>query len=157
MGFDKLVVFLEGRLCDAQGSSKENSVDQRPEQHNRYDDADDGGHPTWQKAVSFCRHEAQGQSEESHERDQDCEDRQRNQGDFEWMHRIDRLQLHQLTDRILPLRCLPETDDGNDRAAGRGGELGNAQETVEPRNLHVGQERTAEYAEAVSGRQSTSR
>jgi hypothetical protein len=67
------------------------------------------------------------------------------------MHCVDRLEFHQLVDRILPSRCLPEGDDRNNRAAGRGGEFGDAQQAAaELQELHVSPKPTAERADAVS-------
>src|SRR5262245_41526085 len=74
------------------------------------------------------------------------------------MRRVDRLELHQLSDRILPSCRLPEEDDRNDRATGRGGKLGDAQEaSLRLRELHVGPEPTAKHADAVSSRERQSR
>jgi hypothetical protein len=73
------------------------------------------------------------------------------------MRRVDRLEFHQLSDRILLSCSLPEEDDRNDRATGRGGKLGDAQEAaLGLRKLHIGPKPTAEHADAVSGRQRTS-
>jgi hypothetical protein len=46
------------------------------------------------------------------------------------MRRVDRLEFHQLSDGILLSWSLPEEDDRNDRATGRGGKLGDAQEAA---------------------------
>jgi len=149
---------LERRLGNTQCGTEQNSIEDRPEQRNRRDNTDDIGHPPWKEAVSSCRHEADRQSEESREHNQDCENRERNHADLEWMCRVDRLELHQLTDRILPCCCVPEGDECDDCATGRSGELGDAQEAaVGPHELHVGPKPTAEYADAVSGRERASR
>src|SRR5262249_59147126 len=112
------------------------------------------GPPPRKEAANSSRQEAERELKEPGERQQDCEGRQCNRGDLEWMRRVDRLELHQLSDRILPSCRLPNEDDHNDRATGRGGKLGGAQEAVlAMRDLHVGPEPTDEYADAVSGRQ----
>src|SRR5262245_32574625 len=70
------------------------------------------------------------------------------------MRRVDRLKFHQLSDRILPACRLPDEDDRNERTTGGGGKLGEAQEAAPRlRELHVGPEPTAKYADAVTGRQ----
>src|SRR5262249_12808192 len=64
---------------------------------------------------------------------------------------------HQLSDRILPLCRLPDEDHSDERTTGRGRKLGEEQEAADRlRELHVGPEPMAEYADAVSGRQRTS-
>jgi len=69
------------------------------------------------------------------------------------MRGVDRFELHQLSDRILPLCRLPEENDRDDRTTGHGRKLGEAQEAAfRRRELHVGPEPPAEYADAVSGR-----
>jgi hypothetical protein len=116
------------------------------------------GHPPRQEAANSSRHEAERELEEPRKHQQDCENRRCNQGDLDWMRGVDRLELHQLSDRILPLCCLPEENDCDDRTTGRGRKLGEAQEAAfRPRELHVGPEPAAEYADAVSSRQRASR
>src|SRR5262249_42593111 len=116
------------------------------------------GPPPGQEAATSSRHEGERELEEPRKRQHDCENRQCNQGDLDWMRGVDRLELHQLSDRILPLCRLPEEDDRDARTSGRGRKLGEAQEAAfRLRELHGGPEPTADYADAVSGRQRASR
>jgi hypothetical protein len=74
------------------------------------------------------------------------------------VRRVDRLESHRPTDRILPLCRLPERDECNDRATGCGGEPGDAQEaSIELHEFHIGPKPGAEHADVVTGRQRTSR
>src|SRR5215470_10104449 len=94
------------------------------------------------------------QPEEPRERHHDYENHQGDQADLERMRRIDRFELHQFSDRVLPLRRPPEIEDRDDRAADGRGELEDPPETaLRLGEFHVCPEPAAEYAHAVSGRE----
>lgn len=118
----------------------------------------DAGNPLWQEAAQSSRRGTKRQTEEPDQHHQGCENHQCNQNDPKRGRRFDRIESHELSDRILPWCHLPEAGECNGRAAGHGSTAGDTEEAVLGlRKPHICPEPTAEFTDAVADRQRTPR
>jgi len=134
------------------------TADRKPEDENRGEHADNSGHAWRQEPAGFRRNPTKNQVKQPRQSDEDREGDQCDSADPERMRCLQRRELHQLADRVLPLFCLPQRYYDYDHADRGGTKPGKTQRPARGRRqLHIGPEPTAEHADAVPGCKRASR
>lgn len=99
-----------------QHEAHQKAIGERPEQRRRQCRADDIGQPPRRCPARGSRKQPDQQGEQPPEAEQHEEDGERDEADIERMRRLDRRQVHQRADGILPFRRAPEEDQHHDAA-----------------------------------------